>query len=144
MEKDEIVEQELQDVPKRKRILWKFAVTLGIMTVAVLLVSAATIYINQSEMHKRQCEDSLQQVAKHMSDLINADGENFAIMQDYLMEHKAEVDIVPQYAKDFHAEEARFHRMFQEEYPGKIYEKDVKFEDMSEELKESFVSFHFI
>ena len=118
--------------------MFKFSIMFVALTVAILAVAGVATYFSQMRLYKKQCENRVRNVGVYLSELMKAEGDIIIDYRNYFMKHYKEMDIpidIDNYAevrKDF--EEA-----FIEKYPGKVFDKDIKFEDMDPEVQKAFI-----
>lgn len=127
---------------KTDSLLFRFGIVFLIFTLVTIIMSGIMTYFGQMNIYKKQCERDIRQLAHYLREMILDDSENFLIYKNYYMEHYDEVDI-PYDFDDFISSRQKFEAEFSEVYPGKAYGKEVRFEDMSPELQETwFIYMH--
>ena len=124
---------------RTESLLFKFGVIFGIFTLIMLALSGVSTYVNQTGIYKQQREESIQQIAAYLEDMLAADGESFVQYQRYMEAHFADLNI----PLDFDEEElsrsrARFEALFAAEQPGKVLGVDVPFAALSPQAQEAY------
>lgn len=124
-------------IKKTSGLLFKFAVIFGIFTVVTLVMSGISTYFNQMDAYKKECEQNIRNIGEYLDRLMQSEGEDFILYQQYYMEHFAEVDI-PYDFSDFQDAKIAFEELFVSRYPGKVFRKDISFEDLDEDVKKAY------
>ena len=122
---------------KMSGLLFKFSVIFGVFIIAMLVMSGITTYFNQMDSYKKQCEQNIRNIGEYLNRLVCAEGEDFILYQQYYMEHFAEVDI-PYDFRDWQDAKIHFEELFVERYPGKVFQRDVSFEELDEDVKKAY------
>lgn len=86
---------------KTDGMLFKFALIFFIFTTIAMLMSGVSIYVNQTNQYKEQCEKNMQNLADYIESMMIADGKNFLLLQDYFMKHKEEMMIRHDFSGDY-------------------------------------------
>ncbi|MBR2216139.1 MAG: GGDEF domain-containing protein [Selenomonadaceae bacterium] len=120
---------------KNRRLAVSLRRDIYIFTVATLIISGVAMYFNQMEIYKRQCEENLQNVATYLENLISADGEDFLYFQNYYLAHYKEMNIPFDYDGNYLPAQEKFETMLAAEHPGRTLGKDLRYSDMSPELR---------
>ena len=123
-------------------LLVGFAVVFFVFAVAIALLSGVNSYINQTSIYKEQCEEKIKQVASHIESLMMSEGKLFLSYQDYVIQNHEKVLIPFDYSGDWQPELTAFQNMFAAKYPGKVFGKDVSFEELDEESKLAFATYY--
>lgn len=129
--------------PKQpKSLLRKISLMFFIYTVIVLLVTGVSTYVSQLNIYRQQCEKDIRNIGQYLSTLMADDGEDFKTYQQYYMDHCNEVNI-PYDFDEYQTALDHFWELYEKEYPGQAFGVDVKFKDLSPEVKEAyFIYFH--
>ncbi len=116
-------------------LLFKFALIFSIFAVVTLLMSGLATYVLQNSMYRRHVEDEISEVAQYLSLLLSDPTLDFSSHQKYVIEHGDEIMIPMDYDFNYLPAFQNFEALFAKEYPGKVFGKDVSFDEMSDELK---------
>ena len=125
---------------KTDGLLFKFAMVFLIFTIVTLALSGFMTYVSQMGSYKAQCQDRLKKVGHYLDSLIKIGGDDFRNYQDYFMENYHDMEI-PIGFTDYREKEAEFYELLAEQEPGKIYGKDISFDDLTPELKKAFAEY---
>ena len=94
-------------------------------------------------IYKNQREKLNQYVGSYLEELIHQDGEDFLWYHDYFMSNYKNL-LIPY---DFNSEDVMnskilFESEFARQFPGKTFSKEIKFDQLTEHLKELFTIYH--
>ncbi|MCR5627252.1 MAG: GGDEF domain-containing protein [Lachnospiraceae bacterium] len=120
---------------KKYSLIFKFAMIFLIFTIVTLVLVGFTTYFFQNKLYKQYVEDQAKQVADYLNDLLSDETLDFEKHQQFIIDHHDDVLIPYDYDYNYEPAKQKFEEMFGKEYPGKVYKKDVAFEDMSYELQ---------
>ncbi len=127
---------------KTKGLLFNFSVMFLAFTIIILIVVGLTTYFTQLNIYKRQCEQNIRNIGEYLEIMMANDGEDFITYQNYYMDHFDEVNI-PYDFDEYQTALDHFWELYEKEYPGQAFGTDVKFADLSPEVKEAyFIYFH--
>ena len=120
---------------------------LVFMICTVTLVAFAT-YTIQDNVYKRQMEDTVRNVSKELTDILENDGIDFVNYADYYLHHSQ--DMMIEYegnysleVPDWRERRNRFDEAFAKEYGTKVLNEDVKFDDMPLDMQRLFAEYEF-
>ena len=128
---------------KTDSLLFKFAIIFIIFSLVTLLMSGFNTYYNQTNGYKRQCEENLQHIAAYLKELMMADGEDFVDFQNYFISHYDEVLVRHDFKDDYKPEQKKFETLFATKYPGKTLGVDIKFIELSDDIKKAYAAYRF-
>ena len=128
---------------KTDSLLFKFAIIFAIFSFVTLLMSGFNIYYNQTNAYKQQCEDNIQHLAAYLKELVLADGENFVNFQEYFLAHHEEINVPFDFNGDYQPEQKKFEQLFDVQNPGKTLGVDIKFSELSDEVKLAYTTYRF-
>ncbi len=128
---------------KTDSLLFRFAIIFMTFSLVTLLMSGFNIYYNQTSAYKKQCEENLQRIADYLKELMLADGENFADFQNYFILHYDEVLVRYDFKDDYQSEQKKFESLFATKYPGKTLGVDIKFTELSDDVKKAYAAYRF-
>ncbi len=128
---------------KRSGLLIRFSIIFFLFMAITIAFSAAATYMNQKDTYKLQQEARIKDVTLCLKEIIEADGEEFKIMQDYFLENHEKLIIPYDYDGDFTAARDHFEDVFTSLYPGEIFEETMKFDDLSDEAQLAFVTYKY-
>ena len=114
-----------------------------IFTIVTLAISGVTTFVNQKQIYQEQQEEKLQDIAGYLGTVLQADGDDFSIYQEYFMAHHDKMDV----PVDFDDEDAlearnRYETLFSEQYPGKTLGQDITFAELSPQVQNAFAVYH--
>ncbi len=121
----------------REGLLFKFAAIFIVFIVVTLVMSVANVYFNETAAYKRQCEENVRHVLRHISGLIAEDGDNFKAYQEFFLQNHKRMNIPLQF-HDYHAAKDEYEELFAFSYPGKVLGKDIRFSELSDDVKMAF------
>lgn len=125
-----------------KSLAFRFAAAFVIFTVITIALSALITYLSLTELYYSQCVEKISGVARELTSEMERDGETFASYQRFLLEHSDELVIGHDYTAyegDFEA----FERAFAQRYPRKVFEREVSFDELDEDLKVTFSTYYY-
>ena len=128
---------------KTDSLLFKFAIIFTIFSLVTLTMSGLNIYYNQTNAYKQQCEDNIQHLAAYLKELMLADGENFVNFQEYFLAHYEEINVPIDFNGDYQPEQKKFEQLFDMQNPGKTLGVDIKFSELSDEVKLAYTTYRF-
>lgn len=115
-------------------LVFKFALIMAFFAFITLSLAGFITYINQTKVYKKQCCQEIQKLGIYLKELILNQGEDFVNYQKCYFEFYNEANIPFDFTDTKDAEE-NWLKIFSEEYPGKVYGLDVKYEDLSDRAK---------
>ncbi len=125
-----------------KSLLHKISLIFFFYTIIILLVTGVSTYVSQLNIYHQQCEKDIRNIGQYLATLMENDGEDFKTYQEYYMEHFNDVNI-PYDFEEYQSALDHFWELYEKEYPGQAFGVDVKFKDLSPEVKEAyFIYFH--
>ena len=125
---------------KTDSLIFKFAMVFLIFTVVTLALSGFMTYVSQMGSYKAQCQERLKQVGHYLESLILTGGDDFKNYQEYFMENYHDMEI-PLGFTDYRGKEEDFYELLMKSEGGKIYGKDITFDDMTPEEKKAFAEY---
>ena len=128
---------------KTDSLLFRFAAIFAAFTLIALLMSSISIYVNQTGQYKEQCEKSMQNLSSYIVSLLVAEGEDFAVLQDYFMKHKQEMMIPHDFPGDYTPAKKKFEELFAAQYPGKVLGSTVQFRELSPDVQNAYAVYRF-
>ena len=128
---------------KTDSLLFKFAIIFVIFTLVTLLMSGFNTYYNQTTAYKEQCEENLKNIAACLEELIVAEGEDFVDFQGYFLSHYKEIKVPLDFDGNYQPEKKKFESLLAAQYPGKTFNVDIKFNELSEEVKLAYTIYKY-
>ncbi|MBQ9606456.1 MAG: GGDEF domain-containing protein [Lachnospiraceae bacterium] len=125
---------------KSDSLLFKFGIIFAVFTVVTLIMSGITTYINQVNIYKAQKEENTLAVGAYLEEVLQADGDDFAIYQDYFLKHYEEID-VPMDLSDCEEARAEYEELFAKEYPGEVLGSTIEFDELSPEVQKAYATY---
>ncbi len=128
---------------KSRSLTFKFTLMFISFIIITLIVTSVLSYINQLQLYKSQREEESTYISTYLEELLISDGEVFTYYQDYFLENYKDL-LVPH---DFDLSEVkkskqRYESLFASIFPGKVFRKDIPFEQFPKELKDAFAIYH--
>ena len=123
-------------------LLFKFGIIFSIFIAVTLFMSSVNTYVNQTNSYQEQAEQRLKDIAWCLEKFIQADSKNFLNYQKYFLQNHKKVLIPYDFGGDYQIDKKNFEKLFAEKYPGKTFDVDVKFDDMTDDLKLAFVTYY--
>ena len=124
---------------KSESLLFKFAVIFFVFTILTLFMAGFVTYKSQSAAYKLEREESIQQVASYLEEVLTADGNDFAYYQKYFLAHKDTLKVPHGFtAYDVQIAREKYEELFSQQYPGKIIGRNISFDELSDEVKEAY------
>ena len=119
-------------------LLFRFTLSFALFALVALFMGGIITYVQQNRIFKAQKEESMQQVAAYLEQLLLADKENFEAFQEYFMTKRERMFIRHDFDGNYLPARETFERNFSAQYPGKAFGKDVFFADLNDELKNDY------
>ncbi len=127
---------------KHHSLMLGFGIAMAVFTVSTLLITAVITYVNQTNSYRHESVQKIKELGAYMEYLMEARGEEFAAYQEYYMNHFEEMN-VPYDFTEADTQYEIFLETFAREYPGKVFGKDVKMEDLEgDSAREYFTYVH--
>ncbi len=127
---------------KRRGILAKFGTLYILFAVVMLVVSGIYTYINQTRSYHSECQTNLQNLTRFLENMMEKDGEEFEDLFVYFKDHYDQMRIPVDFADD-NAAWLTFDNLFEKDYPGKVFNKDIFFEDLNPEVQRAYAEYQF-
>ena len=125
---------------KTDSLLFKFAIIFAVFTVITLVISGLLTYRSQMISYRQECMNSIREVGAYLENLIVADGDDFALYQDYYMENFQNEHIPMDFTESVTAQE-KFESLFSTRYPGKILGKDIQLSEVDDEVRHAYFAY---
>ena len=123
---------------KTDSLLFKFAIMFFCFILITIILSSVTAYINQRNIYKAQCEDSLVNIAQHLKMLVESEGRLFLDFQRYFIAHKDDILVPIDYDGNWQPLWYNFVRLFREKHPDKILGLDIHFNDLDPSVQRAY------
>ena len=123
---------------KNKGLLFKFGLFFIIFLIVTLTIFCVTIFLIQNNIYKDKFEKNAHNIASYLEKTILSDPDEFLTYQNYLIEHRDEIDIPVDFDNYLDAK-SDFYSAFSKEYPNESYNDKIAFDDMTDELKELYI-----
>lgn len=128
---------------KRASLLLKFGIIFLMFTLVTLTVSGIATYVNQTGIYRVQKEELMQQIADYMADMLQADGADFPMYQEYFLEHHDEMNVPGDFGEEDVLQSRRvYETMFSEKYPGKTLGLDIDISDLDPETQKAYAVYN--
>lgn len=124
-----------KEYSKSGSLIFRFAIIFAVFTMVTIVLSGTAAYFVQTRMHKKQVEKAVSKIAEYLSFILSDEALDFENHQKYLIDHADEIAIPYDYDHNYIPARDTYEEMFAHEFPGKVYGRDVSFEEMSDELK---------
>ena len=124
-------------------LLVRFALIFLLFMVITIGITAAATYMIQHNSYKNQQESRIKEVTKCLEGIIEADGDEFRIMQRYFLSNHKKVIIPFDFDGNYLPARNKWERIFSEQYPGEVFEKTIRFDDLNEEAKNAFATYKY-
>ena len=128
---------------KRSGLLIRFTLIFLLFMVITIAISAAAMYMIQNNNYKLQQERRLKEVTKCLGGMIEADVDEFKILQRYFLANRKKLIIPYDYDGNYVPARNNWERIFSQQYPGEIFEKTIRFDEMTEEAKNAFATYKY-
>lgn len=135
MKKEKISGQDNLTGKKTDSLIFKFGAIFAVFTLAALVLCGVATYFFQSLSYKNLIQDQTRNAADYLSVLISEEALNIESHQKYLIEHRDEINVPIDYDGNYEPARQRFQSLFEETYPNMAYGVDIKFDEMTDELK---------
>ena len=126
---------------KKGSIITAFAIMFSIYALITLTMSAGYTYLNQTRAYHTECENNLKELNAYVGMQLRKDADNFAKFKEYCKDHYDEMMIPYDYSGNYAKLESDFEVMFANRYPGKVFDVDMTFEDLDEDLKLKYAEY---
>ena len=124
---------------KSESLLFKFAIIFFVFTVLTLFMAGFATYQSQSAAYKLEREETIQQVASYLEEVLTADGNDFAYYQKYFTAHKDTLKVPHDFTSfDVQIAREKYEEILSNKYPGKIIGKNISFDELSDEVKTAY------
>jgi diguanylate cyclase (GGDEF)-like protein len=123
---------------KSDGLLYKFGTIFATFTVAVLILSAITTYFLQVSIYKAECATNVQNLCEYLKVLIRQDGMDFVHYQEYYLKNADKINVPFDYDGNYIPAMEAYETLMEEQYPGMVIDKDIAFDDLSDEVKQAF------
>ena len=128
---------------KKKSLVKMFALVFVLFAVGTIFTSNTMTYLTQTKAYHDDCVDQLRKMTSHLTKLIQNEGEEFVYLKAWYQEHPEEVQIPVDFRADLPASEDALKSYIAENYPGKVFGKDVTFKELDEEGQRLYVKYFF-
>lgn len=128
---------------KRNSLTFRLALIFICFALLTIVASSVMTYYSQTETYHKQCEQSLTQIANHLTSLIKKDGMEFIYLEDYFKENNDKLEIPLNYEKDIPLSKKNFYDYILEHFPGKQYGENLGFNDLDDEGKRLYAKYRF-
>ncbi len=122
-------------------MLFRFGLIFFLFTVVMLILSGITMYVSENKSYRDECQERIRKVAKYLDSLITADGDTFIAFQDYYMDNYHDMEI-PIDFDEYLTKEREFRALMEERHPGEAFGKDIRFEDLEDDLKKAYAEYY--
>ncbi len=130
-----------KEIAKKVSLIKKFIAIFTVFGVVFLVANSVHTYLNQRNAYINECENNLHDITDYLSRLIADDGEDFKTVKEYFNDHYEELRIPYDFSGDYHAAYVDFYSLFKETYPTLTYGIDITFDELSDEIKKSYVEY---
>ena len=130
-----------KEITKKVSLIKKFIMIFTVFGIVFLVANSIHTYLNQRNAYLNECENNLHDITDYLSNLIAEDGEDFKAVKEYFNDNREKLRIPYDLAGDYHAEYENFSALFKETYPDKVYGTDIKFDELSDEIKKAYVEY---
>ena len=129
---------------KKRNLTFKFSLMFATFTLVTLAISSILSYINQTNLYKKQREESIQYVANYLERRIVADGLDFLDFQKYFLAHSKELLIDPNFSqKNVDEDREIYEKLFAQAYPGATLDFEIDFDELPDEVKLAYTKYSF-
>ena len=128
---------------KKKSLVKLFVLVFVLFALGTIFVSESMTYLAQTRAYHEECVEDLRRLTTHLAKLIQNEGKEFVYLRSWFQEHQELVQIPVDFRTDLPVSEDAFHRYLAERYPGKIFGKDLVFEDLDMEGQRLYVNYSF-
>ena len=133
-----------RDFMKNQRLTFKFTLMFALFTILTLLITAQLSYYNQVNLYQHQREVSIQYIADYLDKLVVSDSDNFLNMQHYFIAHYNEFKIPVDYGEEeIEQSRMRYETLKEAQFPGKVIGKDIRFDELSNEVKAAHALYNY-
>ncbi|WP_022763108.1 MULTISPECIES: GGDEF domain-containing protein [unclassified Butyrivibrio] len=128
---------------KRFGLLARFTIIFLLFMIIMIVISAVATYMIQEDNYTLQQERRIKEVTNCLEALIEADGDEFRLMQEYFLENHESIVIPYDYDGNYIPARNEWERIFSEQYGGEVFEKTIAFSDMTDEAKIAFTTYKY-
>ncbi|MBQ7480969.1 MAG: PP2C family protein-serine/threonine phosphatase [Lachnospiraceae bacterium] len=128
---------------RKKSLITSFVIMFSIYAFITIVINAVFTYVNQTEAYHTECENNLKELNGYVGSQMRREGIKFSEFKDYYSEHSQDMLIPYDYSGDYEALKKEFEVIFSRKYPGKVYGKDIVFDDLDEELKLQYAEYEY-
>lgn len=124
-----------------ERLTFRLAGMFVVFSVFVILVSSYFTHVRMEELVHHYSKETVAGVARDLAASIERDGDLFRDWQHYMLEHGDDLHIPYEGTSAQELFDTFLHHL-QDVYPGKVFELDVSFQDLPDDLKEEFAAYY--
>ena len=125
---------------KTDTLLFRFAIIFLIFTIVTLVVSGVATFVTQTEDYREQCGDNIRNIGRYLADMMSKDSEEVINCRRYYLENYDNINdtAVPIDFTEYSTARQSYEELFEAEYPGKVLNRDIAFDELSHEVQEKY------
>ena len=131
---------------KRISLVQRFTLMFLIFVAAALAMTGTLSYLNMTTFYHSEAERQLRNATKYMNSLVEADGEAFLNVKQYVEAHGGDVRdrirIPMDFSGDYGREKAAFERLWSARYPGQSV-SDIPFAELDEDVQDAYALYYY-
>ena len=126
---------------KRNGLLFKFRVLLTIFIFVTMLLIGFAIYKTQIRTYRERSINDIKSISNELEAILLNNEDNLQNYLNWVKVHHEELYVPADFDSWEEAREA-FDRAFAEAYPGKVFGSDIRFDELSDDLKQLFATYY--
>ena len=134
--------EEKRRMPKKwEKLTFQFGALFLCFALITILLSAFLAHTKIRDLVIDQSKDTVRGVAQNLAGIITREGDLFKSWQKYMEENYEDLHIEYD-CLSFEEYSDIFDHDFEAQYPGKVFGKDVSFDELTDELKAEFATYY--
>ena len=126
---------------KRDGLLFKFRLLLTIFIFVSMLLIGFAVYKTQARTYRERSINDIKSISTELEAILSNDKDNLQNYLNWVRVHHDELSIPTDFDSWNGAKDA-FDRAFAEKYPGKSFGREVRFDELTDDLKHLFATYY--
>ena len=128
---------------KRKSLVKLFALVFILFAAGTIIVNVNMTYVAQTRSYHNQCVGDLRKLTTYLTRMIRNRGDEFIHLKAWFQEYPDQVQIPVDFKADLPRTREAFEHYIAENYQGRIFGSDLRFEDLDHEGQRLYVNYSF-
>ena len=127
---------------KTHSLLFRFAVISLIISVVTAAAGCITAFAVQKNADRARTADNVRNVGEHISYLMQHSTDDIAACAGFYSDNTASLaDKLPKGFESYEDAEREFRVLFEQQYPGMVFGRDLKFDELSGDVKIKYLAY---